>query len=103
MGDVDGDGKTKSLERELRSLEGLTFEVTVVEEPVDASPKTEGHDGGDAVSPAVPAPGATLPAPTVTPSSASSKDKPQEPAPLVITLDVDGLVTSINGVDYLPA
>jgi len=100
--DLDGDGKTRSLTRELRALARLETTVTVVLDPA-AEPATPTN--GEQV-PASPLPAATDPASDGTGDSASSSgpsaSATEAPAdeldPIIVTVDTDGLVISIDAV-----
>jgi len=96
LGDFDGDGKVRSLERELRSLEGRTMTVTVVEPPEPATP----GKGAESAAPADPASPVDPAAPTATPAETAAQAEPTDP-PVAVTVDADGLVTSINGLTYV--
>jgi hypothetical protein len=99
QGDFNGDGKIRSMERELRSLEGRTMTLTVVDEPAPVTPQhaDRRHHSGTGPAPVVVAPPSPPPAPV---SDHEAHEKHRVRPLVAITLDADGLVTSINGVAY---
>jgi hypothetical protein len=99
QGDFNGDGKIRSMERELRSLEGRTMTLTVVDEPAPVNPQhaNRRHHSGAGSAPVVVAHPSPAPAPV---SDHEAHQKHRVPPLVAITLDADGLVASINGAAY---
>ena len=91
QGDYNGDGRTQAVDRELASLEGQTFTVTVVGATEVTSPTTGGQ------SSAVP----LVVVPVTSRATRTWAHTPKrDRKAIAITENTDGIVTSINGLPY---
>jgi membrane-bound lytic murein transglycosylase B len=100
QGDYNGDGRTQTVQRELASLEGQTFTMTVVDPTEVTSPTTGGPS-----SPTTRGPSAAVPLVVVPLSSKVTRTWGHTPSKrardtIAITVDTDGVVTTINGLAY---
>jgi len=111
VGDLNADGRTRSLQRELRALEGLTMTVVMVvpREPATDDPAasagtatgstdSDGTGSADAGDSSAGTPPAADPTPEPTPVLAQAKPVTSADPATVITVDADGIVVTINGI-----
>ena len=100
QGDLNGDGRTWSMERELRSLAGVTMTVTVVLPPTSANPDQGAAGSASATGTDAAGAGGAVPTAPATPAAPPADAARQADPVVAITVDADGIVTSINGVAY---
>jgi uncharacterized membrane protein YgcG len=108
-GDLNGDGKIRSLQRELRALRGLDARVELAPAlpPADPDASADPSAAADPTAPADPdasadpSAAADPPAPAPAPPPGTVDGTPAKPSPVIITVDAAGVVVSINGVVLL--
>jgi Transglycosylase SLT domain len=106
LGDLNADGRTQSLKRELKSLAGSEMTVILVLTEESPTPDNgEAHSGttdhGAADNGAVQHEPTQSTAPATEPDQAPpqpTSGSKVAPAPIVVTVGADGIVTSVNGV-----